>query len=147
MHPKLILMDFCFVSSLQIDSIFVALDFTAIQRGVKFLLPVTVYKCNYYVLLNCSPLRIFWKCMLYFVCPYVLYQPWLWKKKLKSSHDLHTAVIELISLLMEYTLDAFLYFFCFLCISKYLTSSYNSQSEPFKVLYNGNLTLCFDVTF
>ena len=37
------MMDFYFVSSLQLDYIFVTCDFTAIQRGVKFLLPVTVY--------------------------------------------------------------------------------------------------------
>ena len=42
-HTKIIVMNSCFVSNLQIDSIFVTFDFTAIQRGVKFLLPVTVW--------------------------------------------------------------------------------------------------------
>ena len=36
-------MNSCFVSSLQMYSIFVTLDFTAIEIGVKFLLPTTVY--------------------------------------------------------------------------------------------------------
>ena len=38
-------MDFCFVFNLQIDSIFDTFHFMAIQRGVKFLLPMTVYTC------------------------------------------------------------------------------------------------------
>ena len=39
----MILMNSCFVSSLIIDCIFITFDFTAIQRGVYFLLPTTVY--------------------------------------------------------------------------------------------------------
>ena len=42
MHTKIILMYFCFVSNLQRDSIFDTFHFAAIQRGVKFLLAVTV---------------------------------------------------------------------------------------------------------
>ena len=49
MQTKIILMTSCFVSSLIIDCIFITFDFTAIQRGVYFLLPTTVYKLIYTV--------------------------------------------------------------------------------------------------
>ena len=42
-------MNFFFVSNLQIDSVIVTFHFKAIQRGVKFLWPVTVY----YNILHC----------------------------------------------------------------------------------------------
>ena len=45
-------MDFCFASNLQIDSIFDTFHFMAIQRGVKFILPVTVYGKKMMNLLN-----------------------------------------------------------------------------------------------
>ena len=43
MYTKIILMNSCFVSSLQITFICVTFDFTAIQRGLYFILPMPVY--------------------------------------------------------------------------------------------------------
>ena len=54
MHTKIILMNFWFVSSLQIYSIFVTFHFTTIQRGEKFLLSVIVVnaKFSFYVFIE-----------------------------------------------------------------------------------------------
>ena len=46
MYTKIILMISCFVSGRQIMSIIIFILFTAIQRGVSFLLPMTVYICG-----------------------------------------------------------------------------------------------------